>query len=1000
MPDESSSPPLPAPPSPASPPLRSFGGYEIESELGRGGMGVVYLARQVELNRHVALKMLTGHYGPRELQRFMEEAETAAGLNHTNIAHIYEIGEHEGAPFYSLEFVRGGSLADRIRKELPTPHDAAELMMTIARALHFAHEHHVVHRDMKPANVLLDPDGVPKITDFGIAKRLNDDSQLTRSGMIVGTPTYMAPEQAKGNSKHVGPGADIYSLGTILYEMLAGRPPFLPEDSETAIAVRVLTEEPVSPAWHRTGIPRELETICMKCLQKEPRDRYKSAAALAEDLRRFLDDEPILARPPNTFISGAKWVRRNPWKFFGVAAAVILVVAGLGLLARWEYYQRAHTEYAAQVIWVNGVLQPMSHMSQTEAAKHPAYLRVTRRGWYGPVQKVEVLNSRGNPAVLRPVLNEEMITVYMEGLTGVQPYTERTPETATVEFMYDDQDRVSEAVSRDRNSQVNWRLIYDGQIAAGADNIFRARWVNQRGFDAGSRNGASHLEFERDAKGRDQKITFFNAAGKPAANGEGVFGYKLDHDDAGHITRLVNFDADGKPMANRGGLISVVLSWGKEIRFEPRDAQGQAALWNGIAAVVTELDPMGNAERVSLLGAEGKPLTAEAFEWSVQEIKRDPQGETVQRTYFKPDPSSSLKQVKQYDFTYDDLGHPAEIKFTGATPWRTLMRHDASGNVTEEKFLDGKGAPNPGQLGYAMRRVSYTSGPQGLRIEETYFDGNDQATYSAGGYRRTITEFDAAGALKKQTADEFDPARFNYYRRVNQPEYDAQGRTRRSVTRYEDANGQLSATARITVVEEDYDENGRTILEWKTANDPQEFGGVILRTDTEWNPNGTRKRRVRQVCDGRREPLAVSGNGDAAHTEEIFGLLEKRDGIYETGFKEALVGFSTRESKFTDGALRSVVHKREDGTVLSTVMVIITSVSPAADQPKAAELKVGDQLVAAGGKPVTSAVSFTYTSEYPGGSIELLRDGTTVRLDGFKPGSIGATVQDRAAAKK
>ncbi|MEO6390330.1 MAG: serine/threonine-protein kinase, partial [Pyrinomonadaceae bacterium] len=350
MPEESASPPLPPALSPTTPPLRSFGGYEIESELGRGGMGVVYLARQVELNRHVALKMLTGHYGPRELQRFMEEAETAAGLNHTNIAHIYEIGEHEGAPFYSLEYVRGGSLADRIRKELPTPREAAELMMTIARALHFAHQNHVVHRDMKPANVLLDLDGVPKITDFGIAKRLNDDSHLTRSGMIVGTPTYMAPEQAQGNSKHVGPAADIYSLGAILYEMLAGRPPFLPEDSETAIAVRVLTEEPVSPAWHRPGIPRELETICLKCLQKEPRARYKSAAALAEDLRRFLDDEPILAKPPNTIVSSAKWVRRNPWKFFGAAALLLSVVAGVGLLARWEFYQRAHTEYAAQVI--------------------------------------------------------------------------------------------------------------------------------------------------------------------------------------------------------------------------------------------------------------------------------------------------------------------------------------------------------------------------------------------------------------------------------------------------------------------------------------------------------------------------------------------------------------------------------------------------------------------------------------------------------------------------
>jgi eukaryotic-like serine/threonine-protein kinase len=311
-----SGPPPPNPPTPPrKPPLRAFGGYEIEGELGRGGMGVVYLARQVELNRHVALKMLTGHYGPEELRRFLEEAETAAGLSHSNIAHIYEVGEHEGVPFFSMEYVENGSLADRLRKDLPEPKDVAELLIQVARALHFAHQNGVVHRDMKPGNVLLDQDGVPKVADFGIAKRLHEDAKLTRSGAVIGTPTYMAPEQAKGTSRHVGPAADVYSLGAILYEMLAGRPPFLPEDSETAITVRVLTEDPVSPAWHRPEVPRDLETICMKCLQKEPRHRYASAAALAEDLRRFLDDESILAKPPTTVVRGVKWVRRNPWKF-------------------------------------------------------------------------------------------------------------------------------------------------------------------------------------------------------------------------------------------------------------------------------------------------------------------------------------------------------------------------------------------------------------------------------------------------------------------------------------------------------------------------------------------------------------------------------------------------------------------------------------------------------------------------------------------------------------
>ena len=307
-------------------PLKEFGDYEIEGELGRGGMGIVYLAKQKNLNRRVVLKMLTGHYGPDELRRFLEEAETAAGLSHTNIAHIYEVGEHDGTPFFSMEYVDGGTLADSLRKEPPPPRDAAELLISIARALHHAHENGVVHRDMKPANVLLAVEGVPKVADFGIAKRLNNDSQLTRTGAVIGTPTYMAPEQAKGNSRHVGPPADVYSLGAILYEMLAGRSPFLPEDSETAVTLRVLTEEPVSPAWHRPEIPRDLETICMKCLQKEPRHRYPTAKALADDLRRYLNDESIHAKPPNSVISSIKWVRRNPWKSVATTIALLLVV--------------------------------------------------------------------------------------------------------------------------------------------------------------------------------------------------------------------------------------------------------------------------------------------------------------------------------------------------------------------------------------------------------------------------------------------------------------------------------------------------------------------------------------------------------------------------------------------------------------------------------------------------------------------------------------------------
>lgn len=1003
MPDDSANPPSP-PHGPPKPPLKEFGGYEIERELGRGGMGVVYLARQIELNRRVALKMLTGHYGPDEMHRFLDEAETAAGLNHTNIAHVYEVGEHEGAPFFSMEYVEAGSLADRLRGEMPSPREAAQLLISVARALHFAHQNGVVHRDMKPANVLLDMDGVPKVTDFGIAKRLNDDAKLTRTGTVIGTPTYMAPEQARGNSRHVGPPADVYSLGVLLYEMLAGRPPFLPEDSETTITVRVLTEDPVSPAYYRPEIPRDLETICMKCLEKEPRNRYASAAAFAEDLRRFLDDESILAKPPNTVDTSIKWVRRNPWKFVGAATALFLAVAGLALLARWELYQRPHLEYAAHVDWVNGGLEPWEKLSQENASLHAAYLRLTRRGRFGPIIKVEALNARNHPAVLRRILNDEMIPIYIEGLAGAQPYAEKLPESTVVEFLFDDANNALEATSRDRNGQVNWRMLYDRRDASDSSgHTARARFVNLRGFDATSRNGASHIEFERDARGRDVKITFFNAAGKPAANGEGVYGYKLVRDAAGRIIHLVNLGLDGQPMANRAGLTAFTQRWGNGVRYaEVRDAQGQPATWIGIASVVTEYDSAGNQTRISSLATDGKPVRDAAAQWSVQEMKRNEHGELIQRTYFKADPDGSLKQISQTNISYDEFGHPADMQFVGETSWRSAWQHDANGNVIEEKFLDAKGEPLAGDQGYAIRRLTYTPGPQGIRIEETYFDGAGKKTYSKNGYHRVINEYDSTGALHRQTLDEHDPALYKYYRRVSEPEYDPQGRLRHSSLRYEDAQGQLAINADLpyTATEEFYDENGRLTTEWKIGLDPKYIGGPVLRLDTEWNSNGPMKRQVRQVCDENRQPLSFISNGNAAHYEEEFDASEKPERIYETGFDEKLVGFSTREAKFSGGNLQSVTHTRSDGTLLDSVRVIITNVMPPADQPKSAELKAGDQFVAANGKPVTSAYAWAFAGSFPGGSIEVLREGRRIRIDGFAPGKLGVTLEDHAPAVK
>ncbi|MBI1917024.1 MAG: protein kinase [Planctomycetes bacterium] len=296
----------------------SIAGYEILEEVGRGGMGVVYKARQTALKRVVALKMiLAGAHASRDdLARFQREAEAAAQLQHPNVVQVYEIGEQQGLPFLALEFVDGGNLAHRLREACPSPREAAVLLETLARAVQAAHELRIIHRDLKPANVLLASGySSPKITDFGLAKRLDlgDTSgkgYRTQSGAILGSPNYMAPEQAGGRNKQIGPACDVYALGAILYECLTGRPPFHAETPlDTVLAV--LSEEPVPPRKLNPAVPRDLETVCLACLEKDPRCRYATARDLAEDLHRFLADEPIRARPATRVERAVRWLRRR-----------------------------------------------------------------------------------------------------------------------------------------------------------------------------------------------------------------------------------------------------------------------------------------------------------------------------------------------------------------------------------------------------------------------------------------------------------------------------------------------------------------------------------------------------------------------------------------------------------------------------------------------------------------------------------------------------------------
>jgi WD40 repeat protein len=309
--------------------LPSLPGYEILAELGRGSMGVVYKAIQTSLRRVVALKVLqpAGNQGTEAEARFRAEAEVVARMQHPNIVQLFEIGEHGGRSYFSLELLDGGTLAGKLGGKPQPEREAARLTATLARAVHYAHQRGVIHRDLKPANVLLTADGVPKITDFGLARRLGTSQRLTQLGEVIGTPCYMAPEQARGKRSSVGVPADVYALGAILYEMLTGKPPFR-GDGVYATLLLVSTEEPETPSDIRPGLALDLEAICLKCLKKRPAERYATAAELADDLDRYLARTPVKARPIGARERAAKWARRTP----ALAALLVLLLLATGLL--------------------------------------------------------------------------------------------------------------------------------------------------------------------------------------------------------------------------------------------------------------------------------------------------------------------------------------------------------------------------------------------------------------------------------------------------------------------------------------------------------------------------------------------------------------------------------------------------------------------------------------------------------------------------------------------
>jgi WD40 repeat protein/serine/threonine protein kinase len=425
-------------PTPAS--LGRFDDYELLDEIAQGGMGIVYRARQVSLNRIVALKMiLTGQFASEtEVKRFRAEAEAAAQLDHPNIVPIYEVGEWNGHHFFSMRLIEGGTLTRRLSdpKSRLSPRAAAALLVKVCRAVHFAHQHGILHRDLKPGNILLDAEGEPHVSDFGLAKSMENADQVTLSGVMLGSPSYMAPEQAAGKPSQVTIAADVYSLGAILYEMLTGRPPFH-ADTPLATLQQVVEHEPRRPSTINLHADPDLETICLKCLEKEPQRRYESAQALEQDLQRWLRHEPIQARAIGRIGRVAKWTRRHP------GTATLLLLASLATLAflvgqtitsvrlaRANREVRASNERLSRSLYESRWQQAEDGTRSEAIAWFSHFLRQNPNDSTAAARLLSLLSSRNFPMLLHPPLVHEGVNAVDFGRTGEHLATIASAKTA------------------------------------------------------------------------------------------------------------------------------------------------------------------------------------------------------------------------------------------------------------------------------------------------------------------------------------------------------------------------------------------------------------------------------------------------------------------------------------------------------------------------------------------------------------------------------------------